>query len=114
MVEVAAEKTMRTLRLIIAALVATSLSILPVSAAMAMTHAGKAEMGVSASVKVCSCCDAARKCRAGQCVLSCSNASAVLTEGPTLAKPALGPLAGKGWEQLTPFQPEPQPPPPKS
>lgn len=104
---------MRSVRLIIAVLLAASLAILPMSAAMAMTHAAKAEMSMGASGDNCPCCNAARKCATDTCQFKCFSAPAIL-EGAPLAQPRPELFIAIGEATLSPFLARPDPPPPRS
>lgn len=106
---------MRTLRLIIAVVLATSLIALPMSAAMAMTRATDAEMSMTGSSDdTCPCCDAAHRCSTDVCMLKCCNASAILVTGLALVQPRLETPATIGSTGPAEFSRPPDPPPPRS
>ena len=105
---------MRTVRLIIAALLAMSLAILPVSAGMTAMHAAKTEMSTNASGDSCPCCDPANTCAADICTAKCFNAAALLVEGQPFAESLLKRFVGTGLTAMSPFAPQPDPPPPRS
>jgi hypothetical protein len=105
---------MRTVRLVIAALLAMSLAILPVWAGMAAMHAAKTEMSMSASGVSCPCCDTANKCASDICMVKCFNAAALLVEGQPFEESLLKLFVGTGLTAMSPFAPQPDPPPPRS
>lgn len=110
---------MRILRLLIAVLLATSLSVLPVSAGMAKMHAAKAEMTMSASSDAggddCVCCSPAGKCSTTSiCLLKCFNVPAVLINGLPVTQPVPQLFVDIGWVAPSPFSLRPDPPPPRS
>ena len=104
---------MGALRFIFAVLLAASLAMLPVSAAMA-SHAAKAEMSIGASDKDCACCDAAHKCPADACVVTCHAVSAISAVGPALSQPLPEAFASAALTEWSPFLARPDPPPPRS
>ena len=71
---------MRTLRLIIALLVAASLAVLPAWASLANLHAAKAEMTMSGSGDSCPCCDATHECATDTCTSMCYSTPAISVE----------------------------------
>ena len=105
---------MRTVRLIIAALLAMSLAILPVSAGMAAMQAADTKMSMSASGDSCPCCDTANKCASDICMVKCFNAAALLVDVQPLAESLLKRFVGTGLTAMSPFAPQPDPPPPRS
>jgi len=105
---------MRAIRLIIAGLLAASLTILPLSAGMAMANAAKSEMSMSASVDDCPCCNPAKTCAADHCLFACYNAPAISAGGLPLVQPPPQPLVGIGLTTMSPFLRQPDPPPPRS
>ena len=105
---------MRTLRLAIAVLLAASLTILPMAAAMAVTHVAKAEMAMDTAGDHCPCCNAAKKCATDICMFKCYNAPAISAEGLAMAKPSPAPIDITDGATLSPFPPRPDPPPPRS
>ena len=105
---------MRAIRLIVVVLLAASLGILPVSAGIAMTHAAKAEMSMSASGTDCPCCNAAKKCVTDHCQFKCFNTPAISVDGFPLAQPVPEPLAPVCVAALSPFSRQLDPPPPRS
>jgi hypothetical protein len=102
------------IRLLIAVLLATSLAILPVSAGMAMAHAAKAEMAMSASDGDCPCCNAAHKCAPDTCMLKCFSVSAIALDARPAVHPVPAPFPELGVTTLVAFSPRPDPPPPRS
>ena len=108
---------MRVLRLLIVVLLATSLSLLPVSAVMAMTHTANAEMTMSAFSENggddCPCCSAAGKCSTNICTLKCFSVPGVLIEGLPGAQPSPQLFVDVGGATMSPFSPRPDPPPPR-
>lgn len=108
---------MRFVRIIIAALLALSLGILPVSAAMAMSkaHAAKAEISMSApAADDCPCCNAAKKCGADLCQLKCFSTPAISVENLPLAQPPPLALIASTTAAPSSFDLRPDPPPPRS
>ena len=105
---------MRSFRLIIAVLLAVSLSIVPVSAAMAVMHVGAAEMSVSEPGSDCPCCDAAHKCATDICTLKCHSSTAISVELKPLTERLPQRFAVMGAIRPSPFSPQPDPPPPRS
>jgi hypothetical protein len=105
---------MRAIRLAIAALIATALAVVPVSAGFANLTAAKAEMRMSPADDACPCCDTRHDPSSDTCTLKCYSATAVLVDGPVLlgARPAVGVDAVA--VVLAPFSPPPDPPPPRS
>ena len=104
---------MRALRLIMAVLLAASLAVLPVSASMAMTHAAKAKMSMSASGADCPCCNAAKKCATDICMFKCFSTPAISVDGFPLAQPLPEPLIAVRVAALSPFSRQLDPPPPR-
>lgn len=78
---------MRVLRPIRSLLLAVGLAVLPVSAAMAMTHAVKAEISMGSPGEDCPCCNPAKT---DACPLKCCHLQALTVEGfaPFNAAPA--------------------------
>lgn len=105
---------MRGFRLVIAVMLAASLAILPASAAMAVSHAAKAEMSMTAAGSDCPCCDAAHKCSPDTCMISCHGVSAISAVGPDLIQPLPELFVDMGPADLSPFSARPDPPPPRS
>lgn len=105
---------MRTIRLAIAVLLAMSLTILPVSAAMNVGHVAKAEMSMGASGDDCACCNATKKCLTDICMFKCYNAPAISVEGMPSAQPLPQPYVAIRAAFLSPFSTRPDPPPPRS
>ncbi len=105
---------MRTIRLVIAALFAVNLAIVPVSAAMAMFHGAKAQMSMSSSMDDCPCCNAAKKCATDLCQFKCFNTPAISVHGVPLVRPLPEPLVAGATTAWSPFTLGPEPPPPRS
>lgn len=103
---------MRLSRLILALLIATSLSVLPMSTGMRMTHAAMADMSMGAPGDKCPCCNPAHKCSPDDCLLVCYSAPAISTTGLILADPLPEHLVAFGPAMPAPFlrQPDPRPP----
>ena len=103
---------MRTVRFVLTLLIVGSLAMLPVSAAMAMSHASNAEMSMSASPGGEPCSTPAE--RDDGCSLACCHIQLLAVEQPAAAQaPAhfgvacpLGGLPGAAFG--------PDPPPPRS
>jgi hypothetical protein len=76
---------MRLLRLIPALILAASLAILPVSAALAMMHTADAGMAMGASPDDCPCC---KPDQSDACPMKCSQLSALTVAGAGLEQPA--------------------------
>lgn len=107
---------MRLIRLLIAVLLATSLAVPPVSAAMAksMMQPAQTEMAMGASGGDCPCCNAAHKCVPDTCVLKCFNVSAIALDGQPLVRPVPATFPAVVMTTLAAFSPRPDPPPPRS
>lgn len=104
---------MRTIRLVVAVLLAMSLTVLPMSAGMAKMHVATAEMDVDTPGNSCPCCDAAHKCATDICMLACYCVPAISVEGPPLTQPLRERLVALGAPVLAPFSQRPDPPPPR-
>jgi hypothetical protein len=102
---------MRFCRLILAGLLAASVALLPVSAAMAMTHAAKAEMSMSASGDDCPCCKSAQ---ADACPFTLCSLQAISVDGPAMLMPTPACFAERGPQILAGVSLRPTPPPPRS
>ena len=76
---------MRLLRLIPALILAASLALLPVSAALAMMHTADAGMAMGASPDDCPCC---KPDRSDACPMKCSQLSVLTIAGAGLEQPA--------------------------
>lgn len=109
-------EVMRLVRIIIAGLLALSLGILPVSAAMAMSkaHAAQAEMSMGAPADDCPCCNVAKKCGADLCQFKCFSTPAISVENLPLPQPRLLAMIGSTTAAPSPFNLRPEPPPPRS
>jgi hypothetical protein len=105
---------MRAIRFAIAALIATALTVVPVSASFANPAAAKAEMCMGPTDDGCSCCDAQHDPSADTCALKCCSAAAVLAEAQPLAGPRAAGAVDTVAAVLAPFSPAPDPPPPRS
>jgi hypothetical protein len=102
---------MRICRLFFAVLLAMGLATLPISAAVAMTYAAKAEMGMSSSADDCPCCKPAQL---GTCLLKCCHIQAISADSPAAVHP-LPPLFPEAAVELgTAVSFAPDPPPPRS
>jgi hypothetical protein len=104
---------MRAIRLVVAVVLAMSLTVLPMSAGMAKMHVATAEMGVDTSGNSCPCCDAAHKCATGMCMLNCYNVPAISVEGLPLTQPLRERFVALGAPVPAPFSRRPDPPPPR-
>lgn len=105
---------MRIVRIIVAVLLAASLAIPPITTAMAMTSAAKAEMSMVTSGSDCPCCNAAKKCAADLCQFKCFHTLAISVEGLPLAEPLPEPLVAVYAASFSPVTLRPDPPPPRS
>lgn len=105
---------MRTIRLIITALVAVNLAVVPMSAAMAMFHGANVQMSMSSSMDDCPCCNAAKKCATDLCQFKCFNTPAISVHGLPLVRPLTEPLIAGPTAPWSPFALRPDPPPPRS
>jgi hypothetical protein len=105
---------MRIYRLVIAALLALSLTVLPVAAGMARMHAAPSEMSMGASGHDCPCCDTAHRCPADICMLKCFNVPAIGLDVSPVVAPLPAPFAAIGVATLVAFLSRPDPPPPRS
>lgn len=106
--------TMRSLRLILALVLAASLAVMPMSAGMAMSYGAKAEMGMSEGGQDCPCCNALHKCAPDTCMLKCFSAAAMTVDGPLLEQPLPQLFLEIGAPTPSPFSTRPDPPPPRS
>lgn len=106
---------MRIFRLLSALVLAAGLALLPVSAAMAMTHAAKPDMGMGASMSAsaddCQCCNAVEL---DACPLACCHFQVLNVEGLAIARPMSGRLVGREAETVVWLALRPDPPPPRS
>jgi len=101
---------MRIARLILAGLLAASLAVLPVSAAVTMTHATNAEIGMGASGDDCPCC---KSVRPDACPLAGCYMQAISVAGPALATPTAASFDEPGSQILVGLSLPPNPPPPR-
>jgi hypothetical protein len=104
---------MRIVRSIFAALLGLSLIVVPM-AAVAMSHASKAEMSMNASGDDCPCCNAAHKCPSDTCMLKCYMGPALFVGRMASIRPLPQVFAPMGAAQLSPFAARPELPPPRS
>jgi len=108
---------MRTIRLMIVALFAVNLAIVPISAAMAMSamsHGAKTEMSMSSSMHDCPCCNAAKKCATDLCQFKCFGTPAISVRGLSLVEPLPETLIAGATAAWSPVTLRPDPPPPRS
>ena len=105
---------MRTIRLIIVALLAIGLAVVPMSAVMAQSHGAKAAASMSSSMDDCPCCNAAKKCETDLCQFKCFNTPAVSVHGLPLVRPLPEPLFAGATAAWSPLALRPDPPPPRS
>jgi len=103
---------MRAIRLVIAALIALALAALPVSASVAKPHGTAPEMSMSAPDH-CSSGDTTHDRGEDVCQLKCCSTVAVLSRELPLAAPHGETVVDTPAASLSPFQPEPDPPPPR-
>lgn len=101
---------MRILRLIWAVILAASLAILPVSAAMAMTHGAKAEMSMSSPGDDCPCCNPSK---ANACSLKCCHLQALTVEGFAPFKASAADFDAHENDLGVAVSLRPEPPPPR-
>ena len=102
---------MRSFRLICALVLATSLAILPVSAAFALTHMAKSEAGIVAAGDDCPCCQPAK---ADSCLLKCCHLQALVVDGMAIAKSRSLHVAEFSTQRFAALASGPEPPPPRS
>lgn len=103
---------MRAVRLVLTLLIAGSLAMLPVSTAVAMSHASSAEMNMSASPDGEPCCGPAG---ADSCpVAAYCHLQLLTTEQPPLARPAASFFAPVSAPDVPGAALAPDPPPPRS
>lgn len=106
--------SMRIYRLVIAALLALSFTVVPLAAGTATVHTASNEMSMGASHDDCPCCNAAHRCPADTCMLKCFNVSAIAVELSPIMAPLRAPFAVIGVTTLVALIMRPDPPPPRS
>jgi hypothetical protein len=102
---------MNTFRLVAAWMVAAGLVLLPVSTAVAMGHAWKAEAVMPASGDDCPCCNGDAS---DACPVMCCHLSTLVVEGWVVPRPLSQRLVEGEAELLMAFVARPDPPPPRS
>ena len=107
-------RTMRSVRTIVAVLIALGLTLSPVAAGMVQVKMVKCdhEMMMVMDQDDCACCDEAAKCPPSACLLKCFNSQAVRSsDAPPLAlvHERLGAVSAVTARSQT-FPPEPPPP----
>jgi hypothetical protein len=102
---------MRLLRLIPAMILAASLAILPVSAALAMMHTADPGMAMGASPDDCPCC---KPNRSDVCPMKCSQLSALTVADAGVQQPARVRFDEVKAVAFVAVLVRPEPPPPRS
>jgi hypothetical protein len=102
---------MRACRLIFAVVLAIALAALPVAAAMAMTHAGKAHASMSAAGDDCLCCNPTQPPE--KCSDKCCHVQAIAVDGVLILPPVAVVDARASARPGTAISTRPDPPPPR-
>lgn len=103
---------MLAVRLVLAALIALALAVLPVSAGLAMPHGTMHETGMNAPDD-CPCCGKTPDPAAHVCHVKCCGAVAILAAQQPLAGPRAEAADEMPATALSPFMSRPEPPPPR-
>lgn len=101
---------MRAFRLLCALVLAAGLTVLPVSAALAMTHAANAEVGMMAPGVDCPCC---KPEKSETCFVKCC-VQALVVLGEEVTKPAPARFGETAMRRSAALALGPDPPPPRS
>jgi len=100
----------RIARPVIAVLLAVSLTILPGSATMAMTHAAKTEMAINAPPDDCPCCNSPLN---HSCQLACCHIQAISADSIMIFAPLPHTFPDRVEETGSGLTVAPDPPPPR-
>jgi hypothetical protein len=103
-------------RFLIAVLMALSLAAAPVSASVPKPQgaAHQTQHMSTGAPDDCPCCDMNHGQAADACPLKCCSLAAILVEGQALTAPRPKPDVDIPAAGLSPFSPQPDPPPPRS
>jgi uncharacterized protein involved in high-affinity Fe2+ transport len=101
---------MGIVRLFWVLVVAAGVAISPVSTAMLMSHAAKADVGASAAGDDCPCCKPAK---VDPCPTACCYLQAVAAEGWAIARPVSPWFGAQESDTVLPIAHQPDPPPPR-
>src|SRR5882724_4337841 len=96
---------MRSLRFILALVLATTLTLLPISAGIAKSHGSEAGISMSEAGHDCPCCNAMQECASDICILKCFSAAATTVDGPLLVQPLPQSFVQIGALAPPPFSP---------
>jgi hypothetical protein len=102
---------MRAARFVLTLFVAGNLALLPISAAISMSHASKAEMSMSAAPDGDPGCPPPER---DGCPLACCHTGLPAFAAPDMAPPAAGFAAALPPGLVPGAEPRPDPPPPRS